>query len=94
MLRSALLIAIASLVAAPAAAQITFENQPPPTQPATGKAQDGSKVICERQEEIGSRLGGKKVCKTAAEWQQERAQQRRTLEDVQRQATSTGTPSG
>lgn len=94
MLKGFLICVIASLAATPAPAQITFEDQPAPAQTANAKLKEPNKIICERQEEIGSRLGGKKVCKTAAEWQEERSQQRRTLEDVQRQATSTGTPSG
>lgn len=94
MFRSALFLVTASLVAAPAAAQITFSDEPQPAETANSKLKDPNKIICERQDTLGSRLGGKKVCKTAAEWQEERVQQRRTLEDVQRQATSTGTPSG
>lgn len=96
MTRSAIILMVGSVVlSAPAAAQIVFE-QPTTAQPAAGSAQANAenKMICEKQEEIGSRLGGKKVCKTALQWQQEREQQRRTLEDTQRQATSTGTPSG
>ena len=48
------------------------------------------KIICEKQEEIGSRLGGKKVCKTKAQWEIDRRQQREDLEGVQQQATSVG----
>lgn len=94
MLKGLSVLVLTSLVATPAAAQITFEDQPAAAQPANAKLKEPNKIICERQEEIGSRLGGKKVCKTAAEWQEERTQQRRTVEDVQRQATSTGSPSG
>lgn len=95
MVRTAIFLALATIVATPAAAQITFEDTAQPTQAAPGsKLKDPNKMICERQETMGSRLGGKKVCKTAAEWQEERAQQRRTVEDTQRQATSTGAPAG
>jgi hypothetical protein len=85
-------IAILSMVAlaAPAGAQITFD--PPPAAPAhaassTKDSKDTNRIICERQEEIGSRLGGKKVCKSAAEWDEERRQQRDTVEKYQQQAT-------
>jgi invasion protein IalB len=79
-------------VAAPAAAQITFQSAPTAAPPATAAStKDPNRVICERQEEIGSRLGGKKVCKTAAEWDEERRQQRDTVEKFQQQAT--GVPS-
>jgi hypothetical protein len=78
-------------LAAPVGAQITFQ-EPPTAAPAQAKpANPNDKIICERQEEIGSRLGGKKVCKTAAQWQEERQQQRDTVEKFQQQAT--GQPS-
>jgi hypothetical protein len=94
MVRTAIFLALASVVTTPAAAQITFGDSTQPAQGANAKSKDPNKLICERQEEMGSRLGGKKVCKTAAEWQQEREAQRRVLEDTQRQATSTGAPAG
>lgn len=94
MLRTAMFLTAASLLAAPAAAQISFDDQTKPAPAAGAKDNNPNKMICEKQEEIGSRLGGKKVCKTAAEWQLEREQNRRTLEDTQRQATSTGAPAG
>jgi hypothetical protein len=93
-MRAAIVLMIASLLAAPAAAQITFDDSAKPAQTTSTNLKDPNKIICERQETMGTRLGGKKVCKTAFEWQQEREQQRRTLEDVQRQATSTGSPAG
>ena len=88
-----IVVATAALfLAAPAIAQT-----PPATQAlaaAAAKGKDPNRIICEREDEVGTRLGGKKVCKTAAEWQLERQQQRENLEGVQRQATSTGTPAG
>ena len=86
-------VATAALfLTAPAIAQIAPAPQAPPAAPAKDK--DSNRIICEREDEIGTRLGGKKVCKTAAEWQQERQQQRETLEGVQRQGTSMGSPFG
>ena len=84
--------AAALCLAAPAIAQTPPATQAPSAAPAKDK--DPNRIICEREDEIGTRLGGKKVCKTAAEWQLERQQQRETLEGVQRQGTSTGSPSG
>lgn len=89
-----LALALMVAVAAPVAAQNAGAAQPAAPAAPEAKAKDPNRVICEREEEIGSRLGGKKVCKTAAQWQDERNQQRQTLEGVQRQATSTGMPSG
>jgi hypothetical protein len=38
-----------------------------PMAPATNR-QDPNQVICKREEVLGSRLGGKKVCRTREEW--------------------------
>jgi hypothetical protein len=82
----------ASLVlSAPAFAQSVAEPQaiPVPLPPAKS---DVNKIICERQEEMGSRLKGKKVCMTLEQWQQYRAENREKTERLQ---GSAGTrPSG
>jgi invasion protein IalB len=77
-------------LAAPAAAQSSTQQ----SAPAASKDKDPNRIICERQEEIGTRLGGKKVCKTAAQWDEERQQERQALDKFQRQNTSTGAPGG
>jgi hypothetical protein len=83
MLKSAALVLMIAL-SAPAAAQITFQEPTAPPAPAQAKAANpNDKIICERQDEIGSRLGGKKVCKTAAQWQEERRTERNDLEKIQ-----------
>jgi TolA-binding protein len=92
MLKS-LVIGVASLaLAAPAAAQTAPAD--PATTDQSQKPKDPNRMICERQEEIGSRLGGKKVCHTAAEWQQLRQQNREQIDDWQQRLTSTGKPAG
>ena len=86
-----LVLALSLLVASgPAFAQVTSvaNNNPAPN------SHDPNRIICEVEQTTGSRLGAHKVCKTAFEWQQLKAEQRATLEKVQQQATSTGTPSG
>ena len=88
-----IVVATAALfLAAPAIAQTPPATQAPAA--AAAKGMDPNRIICEREDEIGTRLGGKKVCKTVAEWQLERQQQRENVEGVQRQATSTGKPAG
>jgi invasion protein IalB len=79
-------------VAMPATAQITFEEPAPPPPPAKAKSSD--RLVCEKEEQIGSRLATKKVCMTAEQWQEQRARHREQLEKFQQQNTSTGTPSG
>jgi hypothetical protein len=73
-------------VAAPALAQ-TSGTPTKPQQPAKPK------LICEKQEEIGTRLGGRKVCHTKEEWDQLRSAAREDLEKSQRNS-SPGIPSG
>lgn len=73
------------IVASPAAAQTTDSAQGQNAQPAKAK------LICEKEQETGSRLGGRRVCHTQEEWDQIRAETRQNLEKIQQQ--STGTPS-
>jgi hypothetical protein len=44
---------------------------------------DPNRIICEKQEELGSRLGSKRVCMTAAEWQQKRLNERQMIDRSQ-----------
>jgi Tfp pilus assembly protein PilF len=83
MLKSVALVLMIAL-GAPATAQITFQEAT--ASPASGQAKatnPNDKIICERQDEIGSRLGAKKVCKTAAQWTEERRSERNDLEKIQ-----------
>jgi hypothetical protein len=47
------------------------------------EAKDPNRIICEKQEELGSRLGSKRVCMTAAEWQQKRLNERQMIDRSQ-----------
>jgi len=85
---TALLIAA---IAVPVSAQAPAPGQ---QAAATSKSKDPNRLICEREDQLGSRLGGKKVCLTWQQWQEKRAEQRDTLEDVQRKNTSVGSPTG
>lgn len=73
----------AMLIAAPVAAQTSPAPQPAP---ANTKKSDVDKLVCQRQDEIGSRLSAKKVCMTVKEWQEFRSQNRETLERWQQSA--------
>ena len=48
-------------------------------------ARDPNEIVCERQEEIGSRLGGERVCKTRAQWAEERRAAREDVDKAQMQ---------
>lgn len=52
---------------------------------------DPNRVICEKQEIIGTRLGSKRVCHTAAEWDAIRQEARQNLDKAQTQRSN---PSG
>lgn len=52
-------------------------------QKADGK--DPNRIICEKQEVVGSRLATKRICMTAAEWQAKRLEERQSLDRSQTQ---------
>ncbi|HWI76236.1 MAG TPA: hypothetical protein VNS53_04040 [Sphingomicrobium sp.] len=80
MLKSAFLIVIGIAVAVPAAAQTTVDPQPVPAP--TAKS-DVNKLVCKKEETIGSRLAAKKVCLTVQQWQERQAEDRDQMERVQ-----------
>lgn len=49
------------------------------------KNDDPNRMICEKQEVLGSRLASKRVCKTAAEWEAEKRQNRQSIDKAQTQ---------
>lgn len=75
----------AAVIAAPVAAQ-TAAPAAQPVAPVNSKKSDVNKLVCQRQEEIGSRLAAKKVCMTVREWQEFRSQNRENLERWQQSA--------
>lgn len=54
------------------------------TQQPTNK-KNPNEVVCERQEETGSRLSSIRVCKTRAQWAEDRRLTRQEIEQVQTQ---------
>ena len=92
MLKSLSILCMIAL-AAPVGAQ-----PPAPAQqtaaPSAFKGRDPNRIICERVEQIGSRLAVRKVCMSAREWQEQEALNRQELEKYQQQNTSVGTPGG
>jgi hypothetical protein len=70
---------VATLFATSAAAQsASYETNRPA--PITG---DADKMVCKKQETIGSRLGAKKVCLTVREWQARELADREQAQGVQ-----------
>jgi len=46
---------------------------------------DPNRMICEKQEVVGSRLAAKRVCMTAAEWEAKRRDERQMIDRSQTQ---------
>ena len=46
-------------------------------------AKDPNRIVCEKQEILGSRLQSKRVCLTAAEWARKRLEDRQTIDRAQ-----------
>jgi hypothetical protein len=78
MLKPLLIAAMALTAASPAIAEST--NSPA----ATAKSKDPNRKICEKVERIGSRLATDRICMTAAQWEEQRRENREHVERVQR----------
>ena len=80
--RSVALLLMATWAASAPAQVITIESSNPlPKDTGSGHP---DRIICEKQETTGSRLGARKVCMTQLQWQQKRQEQREDFEKVQR----------
>lgn len=77
---SVTIAAAACLAASPSLAQAQA-----PAAPAQAQQLDPNEVVCEKQEVVGSRLAVKRVCKTRAQWADQRLQERQEVEKVQTQ---------
>ncbi len=75
-----LILAVAQASAAPAV---------PPVAATPAK----QKLICETEEQIGSRLGAKRICHTAEEWDRLRYDDRQAIEQNQKNVNF-GNPGG
>jgi len=53
--------------------------------PSTDKS-DVNRIVCRKEEQIGSRLGGKRLCLTVQEWLDRAQSSREETERVQQQA--------
>ena len=83
MYKAVAIAAVLMATAAPAAAQSTPAADPNAKPAATS---DALKIVCKREEAIGSRLGAKKVCLTVQEWKDLAEANREHTEKVQQQS--------
>jgi len=82
MIRKAIFIAVAGIsVQAVAQQSAPQTSAPAAAQPAKPGGDD--KIVCEREEQIGSRLGARKVCMTVRQWAEKARLERQDLEKVQ-----------
>jgi hypothetical protein len=82
-----LLIAVVAAAAAPAGAQVTRLESA-----IAAPKGDYNRIVCEREETTGSRLGARRVCLTVLQWEEKRREHRESTEKVQR--TVNQAPSG
>ena len=82
----ALMLASVSSIAAPVIAQ-TQPVQAVPAQAQTVRPDYADQVVCETEEETGSRLAAHKICHTRSQWAQIKRDQRDSTEHTQMQRT-------
>lgn len=83
-LRVAVFLGVAAFAAAASFANPAPQSAAPSNSATTtAKTPDPNEVICERQEEIGSRLASKRICMTRSQWADQKNQDRQQLEKVQ-----------
>ncbi len=80
MLKIVMAAAGLSLVAVPVVAQATSIETARPA----AKSKDPNRIVCEREDTTGTRLGSRKICLTAAQWQEKRREHREELERAQK----------
>ena len=71
-------VALAALASAPAFAQDSQQQQQ-----TKRKAADPNEVVCEKQQDTGSRLTSERVCMTRSQWAEQRRLDRQEIEKAQ-----------
>ena len=80
MKRAVLLAPIFIALTLPAAAQVSSVASANPAK----KKGDPDRIVCEREDTTGTRLGAREVCLTVAQWEDKRREHRESTEKVQR----------
>jgi hypothetical protein len=89
LIATALAAAVIAQADTPATGATDSGAPPPSSAPVAAKADP---VICEWEDDIGSLLGGHKVCMTKSQWQRDAADSRDQLNDTTKRAYRMGTP--
>lgn len=80
-------LAVMALTATAALGQLPSGSSDAP-RARQGGAGDPNQIVCVRQNEVGSRLARRRVCRTRSEWQQHQAEFKREVESAQQQMES------
>ncbi|MGH8527071.1 MAG: hypothetical protein ACREXY_23550 [Gammaproteobacteria bacterium] len=84
MLKASVFAVLIAFAAQPAvAAKDNSEGQAPAAATGKGKSYDPNRMVCQREETTGTRLGARKVCLTAAQWEEKRREHREQIERAQ-----------
>jgi hypothetical protein len=81
--RVAFAAALLAAIVSPSAAEEPATAPAAAQAPAKSSIADPDRIVCEKQTVVGSRLATKRVCKTRAQWADERLQERQEVERVQ-----------
>ena len=85
MLKFAYVAGVLALIASPAIAQ-QAPASPQAQDAAATESTDLNKVVCRKEDTLGSRLGAKKVCLTRKQWEELAQANREHTEKIQRES--------
>ena len=86
-MKKAVILSVLLVSGAAALAQTPAEA---PATTKTGPNQDPDQIVCLTQNEIGSRLNRRRVCRTRAEWAEHQRMYRQNIEKAQQQSMTAG----
>lgn len=86
MLRFVYFVGASLLIAPPVAGQTTSAEARPIQSVSSPDSSAANRIVCRKEETVGSRLAAKKVCLTVKEWQERAAADRDETSRVQRLA--------
>lgn len=84
-MRELIVAAAAALMISPVAATPALSQTAPAQQQNAKTTLDPNEVVCEKQEETGSRLTSHRVCQTRAEWAEQKRVQQQDIYKIQTQ---------
>lgn len=80
-----LALSLGSGLASPALAQAAPAAAQPQPVASAKPVKDANEMICEKQQQLGSRIASERICKTRAEWAEEKRANRQDIDKMQTQ---------